>query len=598
MNWAQRMSTALGWGLVVGLLPLLVLAAPPVGLERTDKIDLELQDQIAVAGQADLWIGLEEQADLSAAYDMDWQARGRYVYQTLAETARKSQAGVIAYLEAQGLAYESFWINNSIHVRGGSLPVVQDLAARSEVTRLKADDVFYLPEPPADGEPSEQRTYDDWGLAWIHAPDVWGLGYDGAGIVVANIDTGVQYNHPQLDETYRGAIDGSDQYNWCDPSDICSGDTPCDNYGHGTHVMGTLSGENDDPVSNPNLIGVAPGSTWIACKGCEGDTCSDLALTECAQWIAAPTELMSGNCGSSLSATHDPDKRPHVVNNSWGDTASDPWFQTFVRNWQAFGIFPAFSAGNQNFCGSAGSPGDYPESFSSANIQSNGIIHPSYSSRGPSSFGSIPYCKPNIAAPGTGIYSSVPTNLYGYFTGTSMASPHSAGTVALLWQACPTLLGQVDLTFQILQNSAGVAPADPCASTTGCADAGCNCTYGYGYLDAHAAVMNCPTGGGSGYASGYVYRQSDGEPISGASVTISPTLSSGSTGQVLTDPQGYYTTTLTSGTYDLTASKAGYAPETHADLAIVGGLVTHQDFHLLFVGSRLYMPIVFRNSQE
>ncbi len=575
----RTLSLLVGLGLFLGLLPLLVMAAPGTNAEPSPKIDPQLLDQMAVAGQADFWIALADKADLSAAYGMDWKARGWYVYHTLADQARASQAGVLAYLQEQGLAYESFWIDNSIYVRGGDVAVLQALAARRDVARLKADDILYLDDPPSAEAEAIQGAYNDWGLDWVHAPDVWAMGYDGSGIVVANIDTGVQYNHPQLDETYRGTIDGSHQYNWCDPADVCLGDTPCDNMGHGTHVMGTMTGENDDPVSNPNLIGMAPGSTWIACKGCEGRTCSEFALTECAQWIAAPTEILSGNCGTS--GTPNPDKRPHIVNNSWGDVVSDPWYQGYVQSWQAFGIFPAFSAGNENTCGSLGSPGDYPESFGSANHRNDGIINPFYSSRGPSSFGQTPYCKPNIAAPGTGICSAVPFNLYSCsFTGTSMASPHSAGAVALLWQACPALVGQVDLSFQTLQNAAAAPPADPCADTPGCADLGCNCTYGYGYLDALAAVSSCAGGANLGYVDGYVRDSANGAPIAGAIIGAAHSLNNPGSGDALADASGYYTMPLPIGTYTITASYPGYAPASVGGVSILSDTVTSVDITL------------------
>jgi hypothetical protein len=583
MKRDRALTLFLAEAIVVGLLPVLALAASPTQLQTAAKIDLELLDQIAVAGRASFWIRMAGQADLSAAYDMDWSARGWYAYQTLAATARESQAEVIAYLKAQGLSYESFWIDNSIYVRDGGMATVQSLAVRGDVARLKADATLYLPDPPPDERAGVEGSYDDWGLTWVHAPDVWALGYDGSGIVVANIDTGVQYGHPQLSGTYRGTLDGSHQYNWCDPSDICPGDAPCDNNGHGTHVMGTLSGENDDPAVNPNIIGMAPGSTWMACKGCEGTQCSLFALTECAQWIAAPTEVMSGSCGTT--GTPNPDKRPNIVNNSWGDVTSDPWYRSYVQSWRAFGIFPAFSAGNSNTCASVGSPGDYPESFSSANHQSNGVIHPSYSSRGPSSFGSTPYCKPNIAAPGSGICSSVPWNLYTCsYTGTSMASPHSAGAVALLWQACPALIGQIDLTFQTLQNSAAPPPADPCAATAGCADLGCNCTYGYGYLDVYTAVQSCIAGASTSHMDGYVLDRGSHAPLDAATVTVSPGLAAGSSIEASTDPSGYYTMTLAPGTYNVVASKDGYVPDTVTGVVVVTNTVTHLDFNLAFVG--------------
>jgi subtilisin family serine protease len=579
MKWRRTLDLGLALAAILGLLPTLSVAAPTGQTPASPKIDVQVLDEIAVSGQADFWVVLGGEVDLSDAYDMGWEARGWYVYHALADQAQKTQAGAIAYLEAQGLAYESFWINNSIYVRHGTGAAIQALAARAEVRRIRADNLLFLPELPPANPTAVSGAYDNWGLDWVHAPDVWAMGYDGTGIVVASIDTGVQYTHPQLDETYRGAIDGSHEYNWCDPADVCAGDSPCDNNNHGTHVMGIITGENDDPEPDPNQIGMAPGSTWIACKGCEGQTCSDWALAECAQWIAAPTEVTSGSC--STTGTPNPAKRPYIVNNSWGDVVSDPWYRAFVQSWQALGILATFSAGNANTCGSLGSPGDYPESFASANHRSDGVINPTYSSRGPSSFGQTPYCKPNIAAPGTNICSSVPWNLYSCgFTGTSMASPHSAGAVALLWQACPALTGQVDLTFQTLQNSAAPPPADLCGSTPGCADVGCNCTYGYGYLDAYAAVSSCTSDADAGHLDGYVREKDSGVPVVGALVGVALNPAGRRSANAIADDSGYYVIALPAGTYTVTASYPDYLSSTATDVPIAPDADTTLNFTL------------------
>jgi subtilisin family serine protease len=137
---------------------------------------------------------------------------------------------------------------------------------------------------------------------------------------------------------------------WSDPSNICGG-SACDNNGHGTHTMGTMVG-NDDP-SLTYIVGMAPNAKWIACKGCESDTCSDFAVNSCADWILAP----GGNTAN----------RPNVVNNSWGEDGGNNWYQAKVSAWVAAGIFPAFSAGNAGLsCNTLSSPGDYQESFSCA----------------------------------------------------------------------------------------------------------------------------------------------------------------------------------------------------------------------------------------
>ena len=118
----------------------------------------------------------------------------------------------------------------------------------------------------------------EWGIANINADDVWSThGVTGEGIVVGNIDTGAQFDHPALVAQYRGNIGGGSfdhNYNWFDPSNICRSPAPCDNNSHGSHTMGTMVG--DDGAANQ--IGVAPGAKWIAAKGCESNSCSDPAL--------------------------------------------------------------------------------------------------------------------------------------------------------------------------------------------------------------------------------------------------------------------------------------------------------------------------------
>ena len=211
-------------------------------------------------------------------------------------------------------------------------------------------------------------------------------------------------------------------------------------------------------------------------KGC----CLDTALISSGQWILAPTDLNGQNPR--------PDLRPDIVNNSWGGGSGDPFFQPEVQAWIAAGIFPAFSNGNSGpACGTAGSPGDLPETYAAGAFDQNGNIA-GFSSRGPSAFGGI--IKPNIAAPGVNVRSSTSggDGTYGLLSGTSMASPHVAGTVALIWSISPELRGNIPATEAVL-NQTAVDTAGPCGGTTGN-----NNMWGEGKLDALAAVTAAPKG--------------------------------------------------------------------------------------------------------
>ena len=459
---------------------------------ESDKIEPLLYDRFATDGSADFIVRFGEQADLSAAYGMDWNTRGDFVYTTLRETAERSQVNAKAILEKAGLKYQTMIGGNDLYVWSGTPFIADELAALSEVYYVRATRTYSI-DPIEISEPiqsiawagdylanhllvlvsDETDATTDWGITDTKANQAWGLGARGAGIKVANIDTGVQWNHPALIGQFACAS-ANDPACWADPSNICGG-TACDNSGHGTHTMGTMVAKDDPALQY--IAGMAPDATWIACKGCETNSCSGYALTTCADWILAP----GGN----------PANRPNVVNNSWGSTSDgNPWYLSYVNAWRAAGIFPAFSAGNNgSACDSMGDPGSYQESFASAAHASNRVIA-SFSSRGPSAFGHNPYTKPNISAPGVGICSTVPTNGWSCgYNGTSMASPHTAGAVAQLWSCAPALVGHVDATFQALQSSADAPPAGSCGAPP---DGQGNYTFGYGYLDVLTLITeNC-----------------------------------------------------------------------------------------------------------
>ncbi len=232
-------------------------------LNNEAKIEQEVLDQIAVNGQSDFIVRFSEQANLSPAYTMDWKTRGEFVYNLLRETANRSQAHAIDMLTAEGLEYHTFIAGNELYVKNGSLAVVNGLSVLSEVSYIRAPQTFYI-DPIIEIKPFEGLTWAgdllsrdslttvgkaidvtlDWGLEDTNADTFWSSFGQGSGIVVANIDTGVQWNHPALDQSYKCGTDASDPACWEDPSNICGG-AACDNNGHGTHTMGTMVGDDD-----------------------------------------------------------------------------------------------------------------------------------------------------------------------------------------------------------------------------------------------------------------------------------------------------------------------------------------------------------------
>jgi hypothetical protein len=552
-------------GLVFAAVFLLILL-PAVSLSQdkkvppvSAKIEAELLDLLSVKGNADFVVRMSEQADLSAAYQMrDWQARGQYVYNTLKQVAERSQVQVKDMLSKQGFKFQTFIAGNELYVWAGDVETAEALALVPNVASIRATSTFYLdPIIGQDRTPqSNPQAITDWGITDSHADQFWSaFGRQGEGIIVANIDTGVQWDHPALVSQFKCPGNPSNPACWADPSGICGG-SACDNMGHGTHTMGTMVA--DDNPSLPYIAGMAPNAQWIACKGCEGDSCSDYALSACADWILAPGG--------------DPANRPHLVNSSWGGGGCDTWYLPKVQAWRAAGIFPAFSAGNNYSCNSLSSPGDYPESFGSASHRFDRIIS-DFSSKGPSCFGDDPYTKPNISAPGENICSTVPGGWDCYYSGTSMASPHSAGAVALLWSCNPALVGQIDQTFEILQDSADAPPPGECGAPE---DGEGNFTSGYGYLNIYQAGLTwC---GDTGTLEGHVTDADTSAPIEEA--LIETKRQGGGVLTTYTGTDGHYTVTATVGTYDITASHYGHLPQTITGVEVLTDTVTTQDFSL------------------
>lgn len=472
----------------------LALAAAPVAALAKISPALERAFADAPGGRAEMLVVMTEQADLSAAHELSSKlAKGRYVYEKLTATAKRAQAPLLAELERRGIVHRSFWAANFLWVEG-DLALAQELAARPDVARLDTNPKLVMEQPVVDL--AEQNRSDaplavEWNITKVNAPSVWALGYTGQGAVIGGQDTGYQWDHPALKSKYRGwnGASADHNYNWHDAvhsgGGTCGPDSvvPCDDDQHGTHTMGTMVGDD----GGSNQIGMAPGARWIGCRNMNVGVGTPTSYIECFQWFIAPTNLAGQN--------PDPAKSPDVINNSWGCPTSEGCsaanfgvMQTVVENVRAAGIFVAVSAGNDgSACSTVNTPAAiYDAAFSVGSTTSSDAAS-SFSSRGPVTVDGSNRMKPDIAAPGSNIRSSIPGSSYaGGWSGTSMAGPHVAGLVGLMVSAVPAAAGDVTRLEDLIRQSA-VHPTfgGECSVAAGIFP---NNTFGAGRIDALAAV--------------------------------------------------------------------------------------------------------------
>lgn len=425
-----------------------------------------------------LFVILKDQADVSQAADIsDVQERREFVYQTLVRKADESQEELREILERWRIPYTPYYLVNALEVQGGPL-VRWWLQTRPEVDRVLDSPVLRpLPQavPPVRGYESKPET-PDWNLRLIGADRVWKLGIKGEGIVIGQSDSGVQGNHPELADSYRGK-DGVQDYNWFDPWNRTT--FPTDIGGHGTHTLGTVLG---------NSVGVAPDASWIGCVNLARNLGNPALYLDCWQFMLAPFPQKGDPFRDGK-----PSLGAQILNNSWGcpvvEGCDAEVYLSAVQALRAAGVFVVVSAGNAGYsgCGSVKDPpAVYDEVYSVGAVDRDGQLA-EFSSLGPVEVDGSNRIKPDIVAPGAGVLSAYPNSSYEIASGTSMAGPHVAGVVALMWAANPDLIGEVNLTEQILNETAqpyrGFLPE--CVEASGEE----RNAVGYGIVDAYAAVQ-------------------------------------------------------------------------------------------------------------
>ncbi|NWF62025.1 MAG: S8 family serine peptidase [Fischerella sp.] len=286
----------------------------------------------------------------------------------------------------------------------------------------------------------------NWGADMVKAPEVWAKGYTGEGVIVAVVDTGVDYNHPDFstniwtnskeiagngkDDDGNGYID--DVYGWNFDG---NNNNSFDDNGHGTHVAGTIAG-----VKNSfGVTGIAYNAKIMSVKVMDSSGQGYYSA------IANGVRYAVNNGA-------------RVINLSLGGSSSDSYLQSAVQYAASKGAIVVMAAGNNG-----GSVPDYPARYAENWGLAVGAVDKynnlaSFSNRA----GTNPLAY--VTAPGVNIYSTIPGNKYASYSGTSMATPHVAGVVALMLSANPNLTDSQ--VRQIITQISGTTTQSKVATTT------------------------------------------------------------------------------------------------------------------------------------
>lgn len=449
----------------------------------------------------DILVVFEKQTDLRDAKSLKTKLqKAQWVTRQLQATAAESQSNAIRLLRQRQANLNSFYLVNALAVESADPALLPLLAALPEVSNICADPWVAFQMPQIEHPAVVERNAIEWGVDKINAPLVWSMGYTGQGITIGGSDTGYQWDHPALKDHYRGwnGSAADHNHNWHDAIhevnpqndttmvNFCGLDAtePCDDSAHGTHTMGTMTGDD----GQGNQIGVAPGAKWIGCRNMERGYGKPSTYIECLQWFLAPTDLNGQNADPALA--------PHVINNSWYcavqegciDLTVNELLHQSVVGLRASGVVVVVSNGNfgnQGCASTYGPPAYFEESFSVGATRFDDTLA-NFSSRGPVLIDGSNRIKPNVAAPGVFVRSSTPIDGYNWLSGTSMAGPHVVGLVALVLSARPDLAGNVDLIEDIVeQTSIFMADPDNCGIDGTLRP---NNGFGWGRVDALGAV--------------------------------------------------------------------------------------------------------------
>lgn len=338
--------------------------------------------------------------------------------------------------------------------------LVRDFSARPEVDYAEPNYIVRAHVVTALTIPNDPSFGSLWGLhntgqtiqgvpgtpdADIDAPEAWAYTTGSKSIVVASIDTGVDFTHPDLagnawvaptDFTVTvGGVSvtcpaGTNGYDAI--LNACGG---ADDNNHGSHTSGTMGavGNNETGVVGVNWNVSIMRCKFLAASG--SGTTAD--ATQCAEFVRKVRAFFGGAGGAAdVIAT----------NNSWGGGSKSITLGNEIRSHGEAGILFVASAGNDGV--NTDTNPQYPAGYPVQNVISVAATSNTDQLAGFSNFGANSV---ELGAPGVNVLSTTRNNTYSFFSGTSMAAPHVTGSIALLKSACPSL-NYLQLKRTILDN--------------------------------------------------------------------------------------------------------------------------------------------------
>ncbi|WP_049971325.1 S8 family serine peptidase [Haladaptatus cibarius] len=408
----------------------------------------------------------------SVASEMDDETAIRHLKEHAAETREQpvSQLESREAVEVQN----KFWLVNAVSVTINTEAVdINELATIDGVKSIVKSREYTVPEPQSSADGDVTPDDPTYGLDQIRAPQVWDeLGTRGEGAKIAVLDTGVDIEHPDIELYTEDPSDPTYPGGWAefdDSGNIVPGSEPRDSHYHGTHTSATAMGG----ASSGTAIGVAPEADLIHGMVIPGGSGSTEGVIGGVQWaVEENADVASLSLGAGCGL--------------FGPVYNDAWIPV-IENSRSLGTTFVSSSGNSGE-GCVGSPGNDFNSLSIGASDSNRDIADFSSGQeiDKSNWENPPedwpdtFVKPDVSAPGVDVLSAEPGGSYQELSGTSMAAPHVAGTVALMRSANP------DASVEEIETALEASAEKP--DDWDAPEDEKDTRYGKGIIDAYAAV--------------------------------------------------------------------------------------------------------------